>query len=197
MVSRWYLSDITGSCFLSTLCSTLLQCALPKEQGVRTSAWQSALIPQQARTPRQMANRWVLLCSVPAVGAKPKVVATMSHSLVSLHSFLSPQVGYDARAGVLLLKDVIANADPIHFSAPPKASELVQGKRILLYTKSSHAFVAFCVIIAPLQGTVERVTVGLTSNGVRPRLRPVQKATGASANRCQSGSLESMRYATG
>ena len=70
-----------------------------------------------------------------------------------LHSFLSPQVDYaglDAYAGVLLYKEIIANADPIHFSAPPEASELVQGKRLQLYIKRSHAFVALGVVVAPL-----------------------------------------------
>ena len=50
VASRRYLSDIAGSFSLNALCSTLLQRALPKEQGVRMSAWQLALTPQQART---------------------------------------------------------------------------------------------------------------------------------------------------
>ena len=49
-----------------------------------------------------------------------------------------------------LYKEIITNADPIYFSSPSEASELVQGKRLQIYIMRSHAFVASGVVVAPL-----------------------------------------------
>ena len=79
---------------------------------------------------------------------------------------------------MLLCKKTIANADPLHFGAPHEASELVQGKRPQLYTKTSHAFIALGVVVETLQGTVGRAKVELTSIRVPAALAPHPKSNG-------------------
>lgn len=82
-------------------------------------------------------------------------------------------IGLDTYTGILLYTVIIANADPIHFVAPPEDSHLIPGKIVCLYTKNTFSLVAKDTVVESLaersgasrllsaQGT-RRVKVSLT-----------------------------------
>ena len=86
--------------------------------------------------------------------------------------------GLDAFTGALLYKHIIANADPIHFRAPPKEGEILLGGRLNLYTKNSHTLVEQGSVVEGDRGAIGCVTITLTVIRVPGALAPHPRASG-------------------
>ena len=95
--------------------------------------------------------------------------------------------GLDAFAGALLYKHIIANADPIHFRAPPSEGGLSLGACLHLYTKNSHTLVAHGSVVEGDRGVIRCVTITLTAIRVPGALAPHPRAAGRDTNRYRSG----------